>query len=95
MNRTNLGEAAQGIHKAAGVELLSRGGNELDEHLSRVHSFANDEVPEIARVLGLVVGDEPVTARPLAHGVADRVTEIGGQPALLDLEHLVPASCLV
>ena len=49
-------------------------------------------MPEVARVLGLIVGDEPIAARPLAHRVTDRVTEIGRQPALLDLEHLVPAS---
>ena len=39
-----------------------------------------------------VYGREPLLARPVAHGVADRVAEIGRQPALLDLEHLVPAA---
>ena len=38
---------------------------------------------------------EPFLARPVAHAVADRVAEIGRQPAALDLEHLVPAPRLV
>ena len=46
-------------------------------------------------MLGLVVGDEPLLARPVADGVPDRVAEIGREPALLDLEHLVPAAGLV
>ena len=50
---------------------------------------------QIAAVIGLVVGDEPLLARPVADGVSDRVAEVGRQPALLDLEHLVPAASLV
>ena len=46
-------------------------------------------------MLGLVVGDEPFLARPVADGVPDRVAEVGREPALLDLEHLVPAARLV
>ena len=37
-------------------------------------------------------GLEQLLARPLAHGVADRVAEVGREPALLDVEHLVPAA---
>ena len=64
----------------------------MHEGLTRVAALADDEVAQIAGVLGLVVGDEPLLARPVAHGVADRVAEVGRQPALLDLEHLVPAA---
>src|SRR5262249_56381319 len=31
----------------------------------------------------------------VADGGADRVAEVGRQPAVLDLQHLVPATCLV
>ena len=35
---------------------------------------------------------EALLARPVADGVADRVAEVRRQPALLDVEHLVPAT---
>ena len=43
-------------------------------------------------LLLLVVGLEPLGARPLADGLADRVAEVGREPAALDVEHLVPAA---
>ena len=58
-------------------------------------ALAEDEVAEVAGVLGLVVRDEPLLARPVADGIPDRVAEVGRQPAFLDLEHLVPAPGLV
>ena len=42
-------------------------------------------------MLGLVVGLEPLGARPVARRLPDRVPEIGRQPAAPDVEHLVPA----
>src|SRR6185312_15387418 len=47
---------------------------------------------EVAGVLRLAVGLEPLLAGPVADGVSDRIAETGRQPALLDLEHLVPAA---
>ena len=72
-------------------------GHELDERLPRVPALAHDEVAEVARrLLGrLVVGVEPLLPRPLAEAVPDRVPEVAREPALLDLEHLVPAPGLV
>ncbi len=35
---------------------------------------------------------EPLLARPVAHRVADAVAEVGREPALPDVEHLVPAA---
>src|SRR5262249_57659256 len=58
-------------------------------------AWPEDEMTEVARVGLLRVRDEPVGARPVADGVADRVAEVGRQPAVLDLQHLVPATCLV
>ena len=79
----------------AGVVLLTGGGDELHESLPRVPAFAHDEVPEVARLVGLVVRDEPLPARPLANRVPNRVPELRRQPAALDLEHLVPSPRLV
>ena len=48
-------------------------------------------MPEIAASVGLRVRLEPLLSRPGANSVADAVPELVGQPAALDLEHLVPA----
>jgi hypothetical protein len=49
-------------------------------------------VAQVAGLLGLVVALEPLLARPVADRVSDRVAGVGGEPALLDVEHLVPAA---
>ena len=95
MDRAHFGKRAQDVHEVPGVELLTGRGDELHESLRGVPSFAHDEVPEVARLVGLVVRDEPLPARPLSHRVPDRVPELCRQPAALDLEHLVPSPCLV
>ena len=84
------GKRAQRGDEALDVELAGR-RHELDERLARVPALAHDEVAQVAGVLGLVVGLEPLGARPVARRVADRVPEVGRQPAALDVEHLVPA----
>ena len=50
---------------------------------------------EVAGGVRLRVRLEPFLARPVTHAVADRVAEVGREPAALDLEHLVPAARLV
>ena len=95
MNRPHLGEAAQHLDEIAALELLAGRGDELDERLPSVASLAHDEVAEVPGALGLVVCLEPLLARPLAHGVADPVAEVGREPAPADVEHLVPAAGLV
>ena len=52
--------------KLVGVEALAGRGHELDERLARVAALADDEVAQVARALGLVVGLEPLLARPVA-----------------------------
>jgi hypothetical protein len=91
-DRAHLGEAPQHLDQVVAIELLALGCHELDERLARVAAFPDDEVAQVAGLLGLVVGREALLARPVTHGIADRVAEVGGQPALLDLEHLVPAA---
>ena len=92
VDRAHLGEAAQDVDEVAGLELLAGRGHELDERLARVAALADDEVAEIAAPVGLRVRLEPLLARPVADGVADPVAELVGEPAALDLEHLVPAA---
>ena len=58
-----------------------RRGHELDERLARVPPLAHDEMAQVALVRLLVVGRQLLLARPLAHPVADRVAEVGRQPA--------------
>src|SRR5207253_8075065 len=79
----------------ANLELLPRRRGELNERLAGIASLSNDEMAQVPGLLLLVVADEPIASRPLAHGVANRVAEVGRQPAALDLEHLVPAPGLV
>ena len=43
-------------------------------------------------MLGLVVRLEALRARPVAHRLPDRVPEVGREPALADVQHLVPAA---
>src|SRR5438105_11366918 len=52
-------------------------------------------MPQVSRLLRLVVRDEPLLSRPLAHAVPDRIAEVGREPTTLDLEHLVPTPRLV
>ena len=47
---------------------------------------------QVALVGGLVVDGQALGAGPISDGVSDRVAEVGGEPALLDVEHLVPAA---
>ena len=84
------GETAERRDEALHVELAGS-RHELDERLARVAALAHDEVPQVARVLGLVVGLEPLRPGPVARRFPDRVPEIGRQPAAADVEHLVPA----
>ena len=95
MDRAHLGETPEHLDEVAALELLARRSHEHHERLAGVPALADDEMAEVAGVLGLVVGDEVLLARPVADGVPDRVAEVGRQPALLDLEHLVPAAGLV
>ncbi len=95
MDRAHLGEAAQHLDEVLALEALAGRGHELDERLAGVPAFADDEVPEIAAVVCLVIADEPLLARPVLHGVTDCVAEVGRQPAFLDLEHLVPTARFV
>ena len=95
MDRAYLGEVAQHLDELVAVEALAGGGDELDEHLACVAALANDEMPQVARLVGLVVRLEPLGSSPLADRVPNRVAEVGRQPAFLDLEHLVPAACSV
>ena len=66
--------------------------DELDERLTGVSPLADDEVAQEAGVLGLVVRLEALRAGPVAHRLPDRVPEVGREPALADVQHLVPAA---
>ena len=57
-----------------------------------LRALAHDEVAEVAAAVLLRVRLEALLARPVADGVADPVAEVGREPALLDVEHLVPAA---
>ena len=92
MHRADLREPPHRLDEVAGLEALALSGDELHEHLAGVPPLAVDEVAEVALVRLLVVRLQPLLARPRANGVADVVAEVGGEPALLDLEHLVPAA---
>jgi hypothetical protein len=95
VDRAHLREAAQHLHEVARLEPFPGSGHELDECLPGVAALADDEMPEVPALLLLVVRLEPLLARPVAHRVPDRVAEVRRQPALLDLEHLIPAAGLV
>src|SRR5205807_7531585 len=88
-------KAPQGAHELSRVVLRTGCGNERHEDLPGLACLAGNQVPQITGLLGLVVGDEPLLAGPLANGIANRVAEVGRQPAALDLEHVVPTSGLV
>ena len=90
MDRAHLRQLGQHLDQALAVEALAGGGDELHERLAGVPALAHDEMAEVALLRGLVEGDEPLLARPGAHAVADRVAEVGREPAAVDLEHLVP-----
>ena len=95
MDRAHLGEAAERLDELVTVEPLPCGRHQLDEHLAGVAALANDEVAQVAGLVCLVVRLEALRTRPVADRVANRVAELGRQPALLDLEHLIPAPRLV
>ena len=94
VDRAHLGKPAQRRHEAVGVELPRR-RHELEKHLPRVPPLAVDEMPEEARASLLVVGGMPALAGPGASRLADPVAELRRQPALGDVDHLVPAAGLV
>ena len=96
MDRAHLREAPKGLdERFACRRQFARRGHELDEHLPGVASLANDEVPQVAGLLSLVVRGQPLGAGPVAYREPHGVAELGRQPAALDVEHLVPAARLV
>src|SRR5207302_5260270 len=60
-----------------------------------VPALADDEMPEKAPMLRLVVGVKTLRPRPLDDRRPEGVAEIGREPAALQFEHLVPAPRLV
>ena len=92
MQRAHLRERAHDIDEIAALELLAGCGHELHERLPRVPPFANDEMPEIPGAVFLRVRIEPLLARPIADRCTEVVVEVRGEPALADVEHLVPAA---
>ena len=92
MHGAHLRELAHDVDEVAVLELLARRGHELHERLAGVAALANDEMPQIPGAVGLRVRLEPFLARPVAHRVAKVVAEVGREPALLEVEHLVPAA---
>src|SRR6266516_7032499 len=95
MDRAHFGKRTQQLDEALAFEALSDGRDELDEHLPRVAPFADYEMAQIAGLVLLRIGVEPLLASPRLHDTANRVAEIGREPALVDLEHFVPAARLV
>ena len=88
----HLRELADDVDEVAVLEALARPSHELHERLAGVAPFANDEVAQIAGAVGLRVRREPFLAPPVANRIAEVVAEVGGEPALLELEHLIPAA---
>ena len=88
----HLGEALQHLDEVRLLELLAGCGDELDERLARVAPLAHDQMAQIAAAVLLRVRRETFLARPVAHRVADAVAEVGREPALADVDHLVPAA---
>jgi hypothetical protein len=95
MDGSHLREAPEHLDEVAGLEALAGSGDEHDQRLTRVPTFTDDEVTEVARPGLLVVCVQPLLARPVADREADGVAEIRRQEALLDADHLVPAACAV
>ena len=91
VDRAHLRETHERGDEALRVELAG-GGDQLDEHLAGVPALADHEMAKKPGVLGLVVRLEALRPRPVACRLADRVPEIGRQPAAADVEHLVPAA---
>ena len=90
----HLGELPQHLDEVAGLELLARRRHEQRQHLAGVPALAVDEVAEVALLRLLVVRLEPLLTRPGTHRVAHGVAQVRRQPALLDLQHLVPPPAL-
>ena len=91
VDRAHLRDRCQHLDQPLAVEPLALVRDELHQRLARVDAFAHDEMPEVALAGPLVERRQPLLPRPVAHGVADAVADVGRQPAALDLEHLVPA----
>ena len=94
MDGAHLREASEGGHEA----LLGQGARsryEDDEHLACVAPLAHDEMAQVALLRLLVEGRETLRVGPGSHLGADRVSEIGGEPAALDVEDFVPATRFV
>jgi hypothetical protein len=70
----------------------SPSGHEHDERLARVAALAHHEVTEIALLGLLIVGLQARLVGPGLDRLPDRVPEVGREPALADVEHLVPAA---
>jgi hypothetical protein len=87
----HFGELLRDRDKALLVELAGS-SHEDDERLARVPPLTHDQMPQVAALRLLVVRLETVLVRPVPHSVANRVAEVGGEPAALDVEHLVPAA---
>ena len=94
MHGAHLRKGIQGLDEALLGQVAWRRHND-DEGLAGVAPFADDKVAEVALLRLLVVGREGLLVRPRLDGIADRVTEVGREPAALDVEHLVPAPGLV
>ena len=92
MDRAHLGEPPKDVHEVSRLEPLAGSGHDDDERLARVATLAHHEVAQVPRPAGLVVRLELLLAGPVANGETDRVSEIGGQEALLDPDDLVPTS---
>src|SRR5262249_62342779 len=70
-------------------------GDQLTVTSASVPTLTEGGVPQVAPPTGRVGAAEPLRPRPFAHAIPNGVAELGRQPALLDLEHLVPPACLV
>ena len=92
VHRAHLREGAQAVDEVVAEAELARRGDDLDERLAGVAALAHHQVAKEPLLRLLAEGLEPVCARPLDRGGADRVAEVGRQPAAVDLEHLVPAA---
>src|SRR5207245_2252177 len=66
-----------------------------DERLAGVPALTNDEVAEVALLRLLAVRLQLLLTGPGLEAVPDRVAGLRGEPAVLELEHLVPAARLV
>jgi hypothetical protein len=73
---SHLREAPEHLDEVAGLEGLAGCCDEHDQHLTRVPTFTDDEVTQVAGAGLLVVCVQPLLTRPVADGEADGVAEI-------------------